>query len=170
MYLKSIITASLLALSPASALTLDIHSDTIKKIDFTVDWSDGGPPLPPFGQPAFIYYQGINGFSIEWGESQSSVDAGIYMRLAPEIGPFGGDIGAGFHFNYLSKSATGEYLGVSNAAAGAIEWAKAKMHPSGYSARFSFTKQPHNLPDAGSTLLLLGLSLPLLIGWKIRKS
>lgn len=169
--LKRTILALVLGICPAGAITLSVHHDTQKKLDFTIDWHDVSS------------FQQEGNFSVghasvgEWAEY--SLWGGSYIEFEifaisplfhdpPLFFPQRGELGL-FYQPYPSN-----YLGIISIDEGPffdpvsdgsqIKHPYMKIAQDAQSARWTFHEKdflPVSVPDGGSTLMLLGMALSL---------
>ena len=156
---KYIIIALALGICSAGAITLTVHHDTQKKLDFTVDWHD------PLGGD--VIYSGFSQVTGDWevfsseGEDQAWIDFDIYA-ISPlfhdgeNVFPQRGNLTLFYAFY---PSSFGE-INVQDAMR--VNGPAMKLAHDLQSARFTFFEKdylPVAVPDGGSTFLLLGMAL-----------
>ena len=153
-----VITLALIALAlgicPASAIFLDVHHDTQKKLDFTFDWHE---VLFPFQG----LYSGFSTIMIDWQSYGDFVQVDFYVES-----PLFHDPPLTFtqraDINLIYQPYPDNFIEIYHPEW--VEWAGGKIAKDQMSARFKFFEKdylpaPIPVPDGGSTMILLGMAL-----------
>ena len=158
--LKYTLIALALGICSASAIFLDVHHDTQKKIDFTLDWHD---ILVPFQGN---YFGTLTTITTDWqpysiSEQQDIVQVDIYVQS-----PLFHGVGAYFpkrsQLDLIYQPWPDTFLEIQN-----LDYLgrDVKVAKDQLSARFTFFEKdylpaPIQVPEGGSTtLLLMGIAM-----------